>query len=487
MSGGPFLRRWLGKLLPTDPSVPAAYRPYYKSRSITPRHLCHAPFNNMYFNSLGDVANCWLTFDDPEKYDGTRSLREIWFGEKFSRLRRAIREYDLDFKCQTCKHHLEVGNYVNVLAKAYDNDFPLGDYPTMMEFELTNTCNLECTMCTGLLSSAIRKNREGLPALKSPYGERFVEDLREFIPHLHEARFNGGEPFLIHIYYKIWDLIHEIRPDLKIVVATNGTTLTPRVKKYLERGNFHINLSIDSLDPKEYSDIRVNGSLPQVLANFAYFRDYCREKGNTVCIMVNPMRHNWQGLGRFVDFCNAHAVHLWFNTVVRPYDQAIWNLPSQELDTIYRHLSAFEPEPPGNISRGLYAYNTEIFQNFVERQVKIWHGEARERELQTPVLTQMDGLAPEARFRQYLEDFLATQFKEHTAEAEAARNTLTERMAFMDAYIEGKMSVTDFYAMLNSNNPPSVFLFLLENPPEKIRESIDRFILQQPKTKHNVR
>jgi len=192
------------------------YESYYQSRTISQKkYLCHAPFNNMYFNSVGDIANCWLTFDNPEKYSEDRTLKEIWFGEKFTSLRNNIKNFDLGNRCKTCQYYLEHHNHVNILARAYDNEYPITDFPSMMEFELSNTCNLECTMCTGLLSSSIRSNREKLPPLKSPYGKKFVEELKEFIPHLHEARFNGGEPFLIQMYLEIWDLIFELNPNVR--------------------------------------------------------------------------------------------------------------------------------------------------------------------------------------------------------------------------------------------------------------------------------
>ena len=42
------------------------------------------------------------------------------------------------------------------LAAAYDNEHPIGEWPTMLELELSNLCNLECVMCNGELSSKIR-------------------------------------------------------------------------------------------------------------------------------------------------------------------------------------------------------------------------------------------------------------------------------------------------------------------------------------------
>lgn len=474
------LSQLLKSFQPLNKEVPQAYRSYYKSRDISEvKYLCHAPFNNMYFNSLGNVANCWLTFDNPEIYDGTRTVKEIWFGEKFTRLRQAIREYDLNYRCKTCRHYLEVGNYVNVLAKAYDNEFPLGEYPTMMEFELSNTCNLECTMCNGFLSSVIRSNRENLPALKSPYGDEFVEQLREFIPHLKEARFNGGEPFLIHIYYKIWDLIRELNPECNIVVATNGTTLTPRVKEYLERGNFHINISVDSLDPDLYAGIRINSDLKSVLENVQYFKQYCYERKRTICIMVNPMRQNWHGLADFVNYCNEQHLHLWYNSVIRPYNQAIWNLPAEELKIVYETLSKIKLNENKNTPSGMYKYNIGIYDNLVNTQIKTWYEEAVAREARTrALLPAHEGQTAIELFGGDMEIFLKEQFREDVSEAEAARKILLEKLALVDTHLAGRIPVSLYYNSLDTISPSSVFIFLLENEPEKIKTFLDYSILQ---------
>lgn len=399
--------------VPDRQEVPAAFRAYYQSRTIAEkRYLCHAPFNNMYFNSLGDVANCWLTFDNPERYTEDRSIMDIWKGPKFTALREHIRQFDLESRCKKCQYYIRNGNYVNALSKAYDNEYPITDYPSMMEFELTNTCNLECTMCTGLLSSAIRANREKLPALKSPYGQKFVDELREFIPHLHEARFNGGEPFLIKIYYQIWEDIANLNPACKIVVATNGTTLNKRVKEVLSRGNFHINISIDSLIPDRYAAIRVNGNLEQVLENFAWFRDYCKSDSRNICVMINPMRSNWEEMPEFVRFCNEQDVHLWFNTIMYPEDLSIWKLPHDELENIYRTLSAAAITPPAHTRREVSEHNLSTYKNLVENQIKTWMEDARDRreELQnTWAMPEQQEVDHKSLFISRMEDFVGSR------------------------------------------------------------------------------
>ncbi len=144
-------------------------------------------------------------------------------------------------------------------------------------------------MCSGELSSGIRKNREGKPPLISPYNDSFVEQLREFVPHLTEMRFNGGEPFAQKVVLDICDMVAEVNPGLKINIATNGTVYSKRVKKILSQNNAHINVSIDSLDPQRYSEIRINGKLSDVFKNFEIYKQYC---GNDkeLSVMVNPMQ-----------------------------------------------------------------------------------------------------------------------------------------------------------------------------------------------------
>lgn len=403
---------------------------YFRSRSISsPKYLCHAPFNNMYFNSEGHVANCWLTFNDPEVYTPERTIREIWNGPRFTSLRELIKAGDLSRRCKTCEGYLLHKNFVTVLARAYDNETPLIDFPTLMEFELTNDCNLECTMCNGLLSSSIRAHREHLPPLPSPYGDKFVEELKEFIPHLTEARFNGGEPFIIKIYYKIWDQVFKLNPGLRMVVATNGSVLNTRVKDYLSRGNFHINLSIDGFKKETYESIRVNADHGRLMQNFEYFLKYCKDHRRTLCIMINPMRQNWREMPDFVNWCNAHEIHLWFNSIMHPEDQSLWNLPADQLRHIYETLSSAPLNPFSGSEKSIYQYNIRTYKNLVENQIKTWMVEAEQASSGGGKATAKNTLRPEA-FKAAWFDY----FKQYRNSADAA--TQWEKLQLLIGSIE---------------------------------------------------
>jgi len=329
----------------------------------------------MYFCVNGTVAPCWLFFPQrPPAWSPQRSILDIWNGPEFTEVRQALAQGRFIGRCSTCEHDIASGN--RPLAAAYDNEHPIGEFPTMLELELSNLCNLECVMCSGELSSKIRR-REGRPPLVSPYDDSFVEQVAELLPHLHELRFNGGEPLMQPIVHKIGERVAERRPDLKVTIATNGTIINDKARRLMESCNIHVNISIDSLIPERYAQIRVNGDLQEVLANFEEYRGYCQAGGRNLAVMVNPMRVNWDEMADYVWWASERGVHLWFNTIRYPEDVALWNLPAGELAHIQATLAAAPlPEPAegpaGDVCRG----NREVFERFVHHQLPTWRDEA---------------------------------------------------------------------------------------------------------------
>ncbi len=408
--------------------------------------ICHAPFTNMYFNVHGDCAPCWLTFIDPDSYPN-KSIREIWFGEKYQSLKNHLLNYDLTHKCNVCLKNLQGGNYTSVLAKAYDIN-PIQQYPSMMELEIENTCNLECVMCIGELSSAIRKNREKLPPLKSPYDETFVEQLEEFIPHLKELRFNGGEPFLINTVFRIFEKVEKLNPKLKIVIATNGTVWNYKVREWLQKLNIHINFSLDSLTPEIYEAIRVNAHFDRVMEHFLHFRKYCFENKRTMCLMVNPMRNNWHEMPEFIRFANKHTINIWFNTIHRPIDWSIWALPFSELKKIYHQLDKEEflaDDRKGSMS----AYNIAIYNNLVQVQIKNWMRESEVR-LEIPQEKSNPLTEEDAKdvFEKKILDFVYQNFNESEEQKKHRSQQVILKAKKISSLLIERNGETSFYSQL---------------------------------------
>jgi radical SAM protein with 4Fe4S-binding SPASM domain len=352
-----------------------------RSRKINTISPCVAPFNNMYFTVEGNVAPCWLLVGHVDKWSPLRSIKDIWQGEEFTTYRNNLIKGAFEKECRVCKQKIEADTWP--LAMAYDG-FSIKEYPTLMELELSNQCNLECVMCDGRLSSGIRKNRDKLPPMPAVYDDSFVEQLKEFIPHLEELRFNGGEPFAQKIVYDICMLVAEINPGLRINIATNGTVYNKQVRSILEKCNVSLNISIDSLDKENYESIRVNGNFDDLMENFQTFNNYCKLNERGLSVMVNPMRTNWWEMPEFVRFTNENKVNLWYNTIHHPEHLSIWSLPSQDLSIILQALELrVEELKPVNTENYVAYGNWEKLDHFVNKQIKNWYNKQQAREIES--------------------------------------------------------------------------------------------------------
>jgi sulfatase maturation enzyme AslB (radical SAM superfamily) len=281
------------------------------------------------------------------------------------------------------------GNYKGTKAYHYDEFAPtpsntdklksfLGinnlGYPRILEFELSNTCNLECTMCSGHFSSSIRKNREHLPALQSPYDADFVNQLTEFMPHLTDMKFLGGEPFLIDIYYDIWERIIEVNPKIKVHITTNGTILNNRGKRILEKLNVAIILSVDSLDKDTYEGIRLNAKYDRMMENLEFFKKLTREKKTYLTFAVCPIATNWKTMPHMLQVANAEGINLHFNIVWAPEYLSLQYL---DMDSLREVINLFESGLPATTSNPTATNNVAVYKEYIGT-LKYWLQEKEE-------------------------------------------------------------------------------------------------------------
>jgi radical SAM protein with 4Fe4S-binding SPASM domain len=357
-----------------EPSLAAAYDATRKEGGTQP--FCYAPSVNMYFSQTGEVKVCCHNSEFTIGKYPEQSMQEIWNSDKANELRQHMRNYDLSHGCAVCEFDVKLRAFDQVQARHFDPRPRHASYPTMMEFLISNKCNLECVMCSGEYSNLIRKNRDHLPPLPFPYDSAFLKQLEEFIPHLHEARFSGsGEAFLIDMNYDIWEMIIRLNPKCVMTIQTNGTVLTDRAKDILRRGNFQIGVSLDSLKKETYEAVRLNAKFEKVIENVEYFSNYCTESNNYFMLALCVMRDNWHELPAFVTYCNKMKAAMVLHKVWSPDEYALHNLPATRLKEIYNQLCGFTytPEDP------LQKQNLKHYNYFVE-VIKKWMEEADEKE-----------------------------------------------------------------------------------------------------------
>lgn len=337
---------------------------FNRTRFLGPqKYLCYAPFKMMYFAFNGEVIACCHNRKNIMGRYPNQSIYDIWNGSEFNTLRNYIKNDDLSFGCDVCKYALLSENFDGAKNGLYDR-YKVQSYPQIMEFELDNRCNLECVICNDLFSSGIANNNQTFKP-KSPYDETFVEQLIPFIPHLKEAKFYGGEPFLINIYYTLWEKMLSINPKIQIVIQTNGTVLNDRIKNLLEKGNFNINISIDSLNKENFEKIRKNANFEETLKNVEYFRNYCQLKGHNLGIIPTPNRLNWMDLPELTNWASSIDAKTYFNTLITPLELALWNLPSTKLQEIIDVLSLAKI----NSDHRLAKENAHHFDDFIKQLI----------------------------------------------------------------------------------------------------------------------
>jgi radical SAM protein with 4Fe4S-binding SPASM domain len=339
------------------------YRKFNRFRPEGPKRLfCYLPFNSLTFSFNGEVYVCSYNRDVQLGHYPENSISEIWNGQKADRLREHMRHNDLSYGCRHCKFFFDKGKFSNLRPLVFDkyHQHTDGDHPRVFEFELSNTCNLECQMCHGEVSSSIRKNRDKLPPLVSPYDDAFVNQLREYIPTLKEAKFYGGEPFLIPIYYKIWDAVRELNPKLDLFVITNGTHWNERIERLVNDLNFDVAVSIDAAEKELLERIRKNVVYEELMTNIQRFSEVCNRKGKHLSLSYTVQRDNWRQFPKMIELCNSVGAYIYVSYLERPRQFALAEMERDELKRIREEMEKYSPAALSAKER----HNRECFEDF---------------------------------------------------------------------------------------------------------------------------
>jgi len=343
---------------------------YNNVRSYGARKLfCYNPFINLFFNISGNAIACCRSHKNVLGTYPEQSIRDIWFGKKAEKLREHMRHNDLNMGCAYCKFQISTNRFQSLPslhAETLINNKST-NYPRTLELELSNNCNLECIMCSGRVSSSIRKFREGLEPVSMVYDDEFVDQLKEFIPHLKHMYFYGGEPFLIDINYKIWDEVIKINPKINLYAVTNGTVFNRKVESILEKTKFGVTISVDSLNKELFEKIRVGAKFEVVMKNIKLFNKICR---NNLGISHTPMKINWEETPNIINFCNQNDFRINLSYMEKPRELALWSFSPEKLDEIYNFYNKISWNKTKYKATALY--NIGVFNEW-KGQVKYFY------------------------------------------------------------------------------------------------------------------
>lgn len=140
--------------------------------------------------------------------------------------------------------------------------FRVIDFPETINIELTNACNLRCTMCPRTTK------------MSRPIG---MMDFNLFKKIVDEAVENKTKQIVLHVlgesmlYPHFFDAIHYIKKkdkNITVTLSTNCTLLNPeKNKKLLESELNVLLLSLDGATKQTYEKLRVNSDFDVVIPN----------------------------------------------------------------------------------------------------------------------------------------------------------------------------------------------------------------------------
>jgi MoaA/NifB/PqqE/SkfB family radical SAM enzyme len=325
---------------------------------------CAAPFISLRFDFNGRMTVCCMNLSHTVGNYPETSLYEAWFGERIQTLRNAMKDFNFDYGCSSCLRQLVAGNGKNTMMYRYNKIaaehsgvkseklvFPIKQiekrrFPIKLTFQLHNTCNYECIMCSGEYSSSICKNRDGIAPPKNAYGDNFVSEITEFLKYAHEVEFLGGEPFLIPVNFKLMEVIKKVNPNMKVIIITNGSIFNEKVEKILlELPRSEVHLSLDSLDPTTYAYIRRKGNLQTVLDNIEKFRAIKKLNSISMC----PMIPNVLEMPKLIKFAEERYLGFSINNVTSNIsgESFMYKGLHENGTTVNNNLTPFN-EPPIN-------------------------------------------------------------------------------------------------------------------------------------------
>lgn len=223
-------------------------------------NFCPAPFITISTDVNGEVRPCcrYARHNETTKYhmpnlkDGT--IDEIYNGEEFNNLRQAFLNNERPQECSACWIEESTGSHSYrqrflERSEKYRIDYQTEGHqtPRIIDFKLSNACNLRCRMCCPMSSTSISKEINTLGPIHvgdEVWSNRFTTEeqryfkqhkifntenesifFNQWLPNIKEIELTGGEPFISLENKKLISKIADTpyAKKIRLFITTNGT------------------------------------------------------------------------------------------------------------------------------------------------------------------------------------------------------------------------------------------------------------------------
>lgn len=327
----------------------------------------------MYLNPSGDVTACCQNNLYRLGSIREQTLLDIWFGDRADRLRAELGASSFALGCEGCGDAVRRGHRESAYLTVFDR-FPLRSkthaMPANLELALSNACNLQCEMCNGELSSAIRIHRERRSPLPSVYNDSFFEEICSFLVQAESLVLLGGEPFLSRETLRIIHLLGQTGSTARCHVTTNGTQWNDTVRTFVSSQPCHIAVSLDGVSATTNESIRRGTEHQRVLDNLVAMRDATRAHGSDTSISFTLQRTNAAEFTRLLLLADELDVDVSVNRLMNPLSHSILHLPHAEQVAFVESLddSIDEAAPRLGRNRAVFELERSFLRAHVDRQ-----------------------------------------------------------------------------------------------------------------------
>lgn len=175
-----------------------------------------------------------------------------------------------------------------------------------LRLSITDVCNFRCTYClpNGYRPGAVTNN-----------GFLSVDEIRRVTRAFaalgtEKVRLTGGEPTLRRDFCDIIAAVRENPAIRTLAVTTNGYRMARDVKNWRDAGLTAINVSVDSLDPRQFQIITGQDKFRQIMDGIdaAFCAGFEQVKVNTV--LMRDVNH--QRLDAFLNWVRDRPIQLRF-------------------------------------------------------------------------------------------------------------------------------------------------------------------------------
>lgn len=216
---------------------------------------CNYPNSGLYISSMGSASPCCaiihgITFENVDQFYSNAFFKSIRDKNNNNKI--------LDHPaCKTCKINLD-NSQISQLDRSKKVLKETSDVKIRrLDIAFSNTCNLDCVMCTNFYSSKWNKIIESMPLEIQKFtnkstGKYFsmsykqIDDIvKSCGVGLESAIIKGGEPFYDKKTLYFLEKLSDVNPDIKLDILSNCTIVNEDILKKFD--NIHVVASIDGL------------------------------------------------------------------------------------------------------------------------------------------------------------------------------------------------------------------------------------------------